>query len=98
MEVKPGYKLTEAGVIPKTWEVRPLPTTVRIPNGQVDPRIEPYKSMVLVAPDHIESGTGRLLTKQTADDQGAISGKYLFHRGDLVYSKIRPYLRKAVLA
>ena len=73
-------------------------TTVCIPNGQVDPRIEPYKSMVLVAPDHIESGTGRLLAKQTASQQGAISGKYLFDRGDLVYSKIRPYLCKAVLA
>ena len=98
MEVRPGYKLTDAGVVPETWEVRPLMTTVCIPNGQVDPRIEPYKSMVLVAPDHIESGTGRLLAKQTASQQGAISGKYLFDRGDLVYSKIRPYLRKAVLA
>lgn len=54
--------------------------------------------MPLVAPDHIESGSGRLLAKQTARDQGAISGKYLFDRGDLVYSKIRPHLRKAVLA
>jgi len=54
--------------------------------------------MTLVAPDHIESGTGRLLSRQTASDQRAISGKYLFGRGDIVYSKIRPYLRKAVLA
>jgi type I restriction enzyme S subunit len=54
--------------------------------------------MILVAPDHIESGTGRLLSRQTACDQKAISGKYLFGRGDIVYSKIRPYLRKAVLA
>jgi type I restriction enzyme S subunit len=54
--------------------------------------------MTLVAPDHIEGGTGRLLSRQTACDQSAISGKYLFERGDIVYSKIRPYLRKAVLA
>jgi type I restriction enzyme S subunit len=52
--------------------------------------------MVLVAPDHIESGTGTLLAKVTAATQGAISGKYLFGAGDTLYSKIRPYLRKAV--
>lgn len=54
--------------------------------------------MVLVAPDHIQSGTGRLLQKRSAEDQGAISGKYLFSSGDIVYSKIRPYLKKAILA
>ena len=53
--------------------------------------------MVLVAPDHIESGTGRLLVRKTAREQHAISGKYVFNRGDVVYSKIRPNLRKAVL-
>jgi type I restriction enzyme S subunit len=84
-------------MIPVEWEVRPLLTTIRIANGQVDPREEPYKSMILVAPDHIESGTGRLLHTQTALEQQAISGKYVFEPGDVVYSKIRPYLRKAVL-
>ena len=97
MELTPGYKLTEAGVVPEAWEVRPLLKAVRIATGQVDPRMECYRSMVLVAPDHIESETGRLLAKQTAREQRAISGKYVFNRGDVVYSKIRPYLRKAVL-
>ena len=96
--LKPGYKQTEVGVIPQEWEVRPLLTTVRIATGQVDPKTEPYKSMILVAPDHIESDTGRLLDKQTAAQQRAISGKYVFEKGDIVYSKIRPYLRKAILA
>jgi type I restriction enzyme S subunit len=54
--------------------------------------------MTLVAPDHIESGTGKLIEKQSADFQRAISGKYRFDSGDIVYSKIRPYLRKAILA
>jgi type I restriction enzyme S subunit len=39
-----------------------------------------------------------VLKKETAGEQGAISGKYLFEAGDIVYSKIRPYLRKAILA
>jgi type I restriction enzyme S subunit len=96
--MKPGYKQTEVGVIPEDWGIRPLLSTVRIANGQVSPKVEPYKSMVLVAPDHIESSTGKLLAKQTASEQGAISGKYFFESGDIVYSKIRPYLRKAILA
>ena len=54
--------------------------------------------MTLVAPDHIEGRTGKLLTKESAAEQRAISGKYLFDAGDIVYSKIRPYLRKAILA
>lgn len=95
---RPGYKQTAVGVIPEDWEVRPLLTVVRIASGQVDPKTEPYKSMILVAPDHIESDTGRLLDKQTAAEQKAISGKYVFDEGDIVYSKIRPYLHKAILA
>ena len=98
MGLRSGYKRTEAGVIPENWALRPLLTTVSIANGQVDPQVEPYREMTLVAPNHIESGTGRLLSRETASDQKAISGKYLFGRGDIVYSKIRPYLRKAVLA
>lgn len=93
----PGYKQTEVGIIPADWSLRPLFEAVQIANGQVDPRLQPYKSMVLVAPDHVESDTGRLIAKRTAEEQGAISGKYLFAPGDVVYSKIRPYLHKAIL-
>ena len=98
VEVRLGYKQTESGPIPNDWEVRALLSAVRVATGQVDPRNEPFSSMVLVAPDHIEAQTGRLLAKKTARDQRAISGKYVFEAGDIVYSKIRPYLRKATLA
>ena len=33
MEVKPGYKQTEVGVIPKEWEVRSIGQTFRLVNG-----------------------------------------------------------------
>jgi len=98
MEVMPGYKQTKAGIIPEEWNPRGLLSVLSIANGQVDPRIEPFRSMILVAPDHIESSTGKLLAKRTAAEQRAISGKYLFSSGDIVYSKIRPYLKKAILA
>jgi type I restriction enzyme S subunit len=54
--------------------------------------------MMLVAPNHIESGTGKLTSRETAAEQAAISGKYLCQAGDVIYSKIRPALRKATLA
>ena len=98
MGLRSGYKRTQVGVIPENWALRAMLTTVGIANGQVDPQVEPYREMTLLAPNHIERGTGRLLSRETASDQRAISGKYLFGRGDIVYSKIRPYLRKAVLA
>ncbi|MGB6688354.1 MAG: restriction endonuclease subunit S [Terracidiphilus sp.] len=98
MGVRTGYKQTEVGAIPEDWVLRPFMTVVRIASGQVNPTCEPFRSMVLVAPDHIESRSGRLLKKETSDEQHAISGKYVFAAGDIVYSKIRPYLRKAILA
>ncbi|WP_374474972.1 restriction endonuclease subunit S [Zoogloea sp.] len=92
------YKQTPGGWIPREWEVAPLVSKISFPEGQVDPRRTPYRDWTLVAPDHIEAQTGRLISKVSAADQNAISGKYVFAPNDIIYSKIRPYLRKAVLA
>lgn len=54
--------------------------------------------MILIAPNHIESGTGRLLELTTAADQSAESGKYIYEAGAVIYSKIRPALAKVALA
>lgn len=78
------------------WKTLQLLDLVSIRNGQVDPRRPEYRDLPLIAPDHVESATGRLLKVETAMAQGAISGKYLAAPGDIVYSKIRPYLQKAV--
>ena len=99
----PTIKLREIGVywlrqIPTHWTVRKFSQAASINGGQVDPRDEPYASMTLIAPNHIEKVTGRLLDTATAGDQGADSGKYLAREGQVIYSKIRPGLRKAVLA
>jgi type I restriction enzyme S subunit len=50
-----------------------------------------------VAPDNIEAGTGRLLPYRTIGEDGVKSGKHKFFAGQIIYSKIRPYLRKAVI-
>jgi type I restriction enzyme, S subunit len=70
----------------------------RIPSGQVDPKEDSWADLPLIAPNHIESGTGRLLLVETARDQAAESGKYTFPAGTVLYSKIRPALAKACIA
>lgn len=86
------------GMVPEGWEVVRFSRLVAISEGQVDPRNEQYASMILVAPNHIEAGTGHLREMITASDQNAESGKYLYKAGAVLYSKIRPSLAKVVIA
>ena len=83
------------GTIPAYWEVVRLGDVAEVTSGQVDPRDKRFQNQMFVAPDDIESRTGRLINRRTVADAGAISGKYQFDIGDVLYSKIRPYLMKA---
>lgn len=99
----PKVKMKDSGVewlgeVPEHWDVLSFQRCVFIAEGQVDPEKSPYREMVLLAPNHIESGSGLLLYTETAEEQGAESGKYLCQKGDVVYSKIRPALRKVCIA
>lgn len=60
----------------------------------VDPRESQYQELLHVGGANIVSGTGSLVELKTARDEGLISGKFLFSPSDVLYSKIRPYLRK----
>ena len=86
------------GDVPAHWKIRSFRYSARIANGQVDPEQPEYRDLPLIAPNHIESGTGRLLSYDTAAEQAAESGKYLFEPGNVLYSKIRPALAKVCLA
>lgn len=81
-------------MLPEGWSVERLGNVVTIGSGQVDPREEPYSSMLHVGAEDIESGTGRLLQPQTCSELGLISGKYEFDEHAVIYSKIRPHLNK----
>ncbi|MBE9925519.1 hypothetical protein G8C93_06395 [Cellulosimicrobium cellulans] len=83
---------------PEGWVVSRFGRAITINEGQVDPRVEPWASTVLIAPNHIESGSGRILDLETASEQGADSGKYLAAKGQVLYSKIRPALNKVAIA
>ena len=70
----------------------------RVTEGQVDPSAPDWRDKPLIAPNHIEARTGRLIEIETAAEQGAISGKYAFPAGTILYSKIRPNLAKACVS
>lgn len=70
-----------------------------IVRGQIDPKEKPYIDLPHIAPNSIESGTGRLLKYQvkTPRELHLKSGKYHFNSTHVLYSKIRPNLRKVTL-
>jgi type I restriction enzyme S subunit len=71
---------------------------VRVASGQVDPKEEQAKSLLVVGPENLHAGGG--LDKdslQTAEKLGMISGKYAFDSDAILYSKIRPNLNKVCL-
>ena len=99
----PHVRLKTSGVewlgdVPEHWTLKRFKFLVQITSGQVDPRRPEYRGKILVAPNHIRSSTGEIVHLETAEDQGADSGKYEVRRGQVIYSKIRPNLRKAAIA
>lgn len=79
------------------WQRKQLGQLAQTVSGQVDPRVEPYASLPHINGEVIEVGTCRLLQNyRLAKEDGVTSGKYHFQPNAVLYSKIRPYLRKAV--
>jgi hypothetical protein len=81
-----------------TGENQKLADVVIVRSGTVDPTLPENQKLLLIAPDSIERDTGNLLELKTCEEAGVTSGKYHFHRGDVLYSKIRPYLNKVAIA
>jgi type I restriction enzyme S subunit len=64
----------------------------------VDPRDEEYIDLIHIGPDRIEKKIGKLLPALTAREERLVSKKFLFDDRYVLYSKIRPYLRKCAMA
>ncbi len=85
------------GEVPEHWKVTKFSHCAQIRNGLVDPKAPNFKNLILYAPNHIEKGTGKIVYKETAEEQGANSSKYLCYKGEVIYSKIRPALAKVAI-
>lgn len=79
------------------WDARPLGEFCEIRARLVDPTRDEYADLMHIGVERIEKESGELLPLSSARSDGLVSGKYLFSVGDVIFSKIRPNLRKVVL-
>lgn len=81
--------------LPEGWEWARFADVVNIASNLVKP--DAYLNWQQVAPDCIEKGTGNLIARRSVREAGIVSPNHLFFAGQILYSKIRPSLSKAVL-
>lgn len=89
--IKQGYKQTDIGVIPKEWEVAKF-GQLGIPS---ESRINPQstsKNYKCIELEHIAQRSGLLI--DYADSKDLLSQKAVFEKEDVLFGKLRPYLRK----
>ena len=82
--------------LPEGWAWARLESVIDIASNLVCPR--EYESVQHVAPDNIEKESGKLLDCRTVLEDGVKSANHRFSSGQILYSKIRPALRKATIA
>lgn len=87
--------MTETWELPEGWVWAEFREVAEIASDLVSP--SDYLHSPHIAPNHIESGSGRLLEYTTIAADKVTSPKHRFRPGQILYSKIRPYLCKAAL-
>ncbi|MBB4080396.1 type I restriction enzyme S subunit [Lewinella aquimaris] len=80
--------------IPDSWVWSYFQDIANIASNLVDPQA--YPSYPHIAPNVIEKNTGKLLEYRTIEEDGVSSAKHLFRPSQILYSKIRPKLNKAI--
>lgn len=81
--------------IPEGWKWVHFGDVIEIATNIVES--SDYKDMIQVSPDDIEKNTGRLIYPlKTVREKEIISVNHIFSKNMLIYSKIRPRLRKIV--
>nr|WP_244979587.1 restriction endonuclease subunit S [Corynebacterium freneyi] len=76
----------------------PFGEIATIRSGTRNPTIPENRDYPHVAPDNITPQSGRIINVKSVTEDGVTSGKYKFNNGDVLYSKIRPYLNKVSIA
>ncbi|MFN6232010.1 MAG: hypothetical protein ACK4XN_17980, partial [Dolichospermum sp.] len=91
INIKDGYKVTEVGVIPDDWEVKKLGDIAAIRKQKIDSK-KVVSQLFCVELEHIDQGSGRLLGYTETTNKSSI--KNVFYKNDILFGKLRAYLRK----
>lgn len=83
------------GIGKESWKKLKFYEVAQIKSNLVEPK--EYMEYPHIAPDNIEKRSGKLLQYNTIAEDKVFSSKHRFFSGQILYSKIRPYLSKVVL-
>ncbi|AXV40429.1 restriction endonuclease subunit S [Methanobacterium sp. BAmetb5] len=97
MKFEPYHEYKDSGVkwvdeIPKNWEAKKLKYIAHISTDKLNKKPD---NLPYVGLEHIESWTGVLTDNQMDKVDSSVN---LFHKGDILFGKLRPYLAKVVEA
>ncbi|WP_414151716.1 restriction endonuclease subunit S [Acetobacterium carbinolicum] len=84
--------------IPDSWEWVRLGELCNYGKCNSIPATKIPKEAWLLDLEDIEKDTGRILNKKRMKDVKSNSSKHIFNTGNVLYSKLRPYLNKVVIA
>ena len=84
--------------IPESWEWVRLGDLCNYGKCNSTPSKNIPKDAWLLDLEDIEKDSGRVLNKKRMKDIKSTSSKHIFRIGDVLYSKLRPYLNKVVIA
>ncbi len=82
--------------VPDEWIVLAFSSVASINSNLVNPDL--YLELPYITPDCIEKESGQLIKEQLVEDIKPVSDKHLFEADSIIYSKIRPYLSKLIIA
>jgi type I restriction enzyme, S subunit len=78
------------------WDKKPFDYFAKI-DTQMTTDFENYRDFPHIGIANIEKATGKLIDYKKVEDEKIISGKYIFTKNHIIYSKIRPNLNKVAL-
>lgn len=82
----------------KLWVTHSLGSLLEISKEKIEPVNHPIRSFNYIGLEHIEGHTGRVFPHNGTNGIDLKSTKHVFHKNEILYGKLRPYLNKVSLA
>jgi type I restriction enzyme S subunit len=78
------------------WKEKSLAEVCEIKSKLVDPRKSEFIELIHIGAGNMITKSEKLVGLKTSKEEKLISGKFLFDKSMVLYSKIRPYLMKVI--